>query len=95
MVWVGNLIKVVIVCDVFVEFGVLFDVYGILLRFRVLFGFSYCYLVDGFFGVSLELLVEWRGDVLWLYLLVGIVSCMGDLVNDVCIVVGLIASMKD
>jgi menaquinone-specific isochorismate synthase len=91
----GQLVKVVIARDVFVEAADPIDVHAVLLRLKASFGSSYRYSVDGFIGASPELLVARHGDVVRSHPLAGTAPRTGDPTTDARLAAGLIASVKD
>jgi menaquinone-specific isochorismate synthase len=91
----GDLTKVVIARDIFIEADRPLDVHAILLRLRATFGSSYRYSVEGFVGASPELLVARHGDVVHSHPLAGTAPRTGDPSTDATLAAALIASTKD
>jgi isochorismate synthase len=91
----GEMVKVVIARDVFVDADTPIDVHAMLLRLKASFGSSYRFSIDGFVGASPELLVARHGDVVRSHPLAGTAPRTGDPTTDARLAAGLIASVKD
>ena len=91
----GELDKVVIARDVFIESSEPIDIAALLNRLRQSFGSSYRYLVDGLVGASPELLIERIGALVTSHPLAGTTPRTGDPVNDERLARALLASEKN
>ena len=91
----GELQKVVLAREVFVEADAAIDVVEVLRRLRSAYPSSYVFSVDGFIGASPELLVSRTGDVVRSHPMAGTTPRTGDPTTDARLAAALLASAKD
>jgi menaquinone-specific isochorismate synthase len=95
LVRAGDLVKVVLARDVFVEADRPIDIHAVLARLRASYATSHIYCVDGFVGASPELLVARHGEIVRAHPLAGTTPRTGDPNVDAQLAARLIASTKD
>lgn len=91
----GEVDKVVVARDVFVESDIPFDLHAIMLRLRMAFGSSYRYSIDGLVGASPELLVSRQGSAVRSHPLAGTAPRLGDPTTDARLAAELMSSTKN
>lgn len=91
----GELDKVVIARDVFVESSEPIDIAALTNRLRQSFGSSYRYLIDGLVGASPELLIERMDATVSSHPLAGTTPRTGDPATDEALARALLASKKN
>jgi len=91
----GELDKVVLAREVFVEADAPIDVVDVLRRLRAAYPSAFVFAVDGFVGASPELLVSRAGDVVRSQPMAGTTARTGDPAADARLAASLLASAKD
>lgn len=91
----GDLQKVVLAREVFVEADEPIDVVEVLRRLRAAYPSAYLFAVDGFIGASPELLVSRAGDVVRSHPMAGTTPRTGDPTTDARLAAALLTSTKD
>ena len=91
----GELDKVVLAREIFVDADAPIDVLDVLRRLRASYPSAYVFSIDGFIGASPELLVSRTGDVLRSQPMAGTTPRTGDPATDQRLAASLLASAKD